>query len=95
MISAIKDQCDHYLHAIPYGEFAGADSRYVFARSPPRSFTPRLTAFYFVNSGTEAIEASSKLAKRATGRTQWSAARRSHHGRHTRPALPSDSIEPS
>jgi len=39
-----------------------------------------LETTYLVNSGTEAIEGSIKLAKRATGRSQIIAARKAYHG---------------
>ncbi len=79
VVAAIKEQCDHYLHVIPYGEFI---------QEPQVEFAERLTALlpsgldcvYFVNSGTEAIEAALKLAKRATGRTELIACHKSYHG---------------
>jgi acetylornithine/succinyldiaminopimelate/putrescine aminotransferase len=79
VVAAIKEQCDRYLHVIPYGEFV---------QEPQVRFAVRLTALlpdgldcaYFVNSGTEAIEAALKLAKRATGRTRLIGCRKSYHG---------------
>lgn len=79
VVAAIKEQCDRYLHVIPYGEFV---------QEPQVRFAERLTALlpdgmdcaYFVNSGTEAIEAALKLAKRATGRTRLIGCRKSYHG---------------
>ncbi len=79
VINAIKDQLDRYLHVIPYGEFV---------QEPQVRFAERLTGLlpegldnvYFVNSGTEAIEAALKLAKRVTGRTRLIGCRKSYHG---------------
>lgn len=79
VVQAIKDQCDRYLHVIPYGEFV---------QEPQVRFAERLTALlpsgldsvYFVNSGTEAIEGALKLAKRITGRTGMIACHKSYHG---------------
>lgn len=79
VVQAIKDQCDRYLHVIPYGEFK---------QEPQQRFADRLTGLlpsgldsvYFVNSGTEAIEAAVKLAKRVTGRTGLVGCRKSYHG---------------
>lgn len=79
VVAAIKEQCDRYLHVIPYGEFIQA---------PQVRFAERLTSLlpagldqvYFVNSGTEAIEASMKLAKRVTGRTGFVACEKGYHG---------------
>ena len=79
VVEAIKEQCDRYLHVIPYGEFL---------QEPQVRFAERLTGLlpegldcaYFVNSGTEAIEAAVKLAKRITGRTRLVGCRKSYHG---------------
>ena len=79
VIAAIKDQCDRYLHVIPYGEFV-QEPQVRFAEKLASLLPPSLDSVYFVNSGTEAIEASLKLAKRATGRTQLIGCRKSYHG---------------
>lgn len=79
VVQAIREQSERYLHVIPYGEFI---------QEPQVRFAERLTGLlpngldcaYFVNSGTEAIEAALKLAKRATGRTRLIGCRRSYHG---------------
>jgi acetylornithine/N-succinyldiaminopimelate aminotransferase len=79
VVEAIKDQLDRYLHVIPYGEFV---------QEPQVRFAERLTELlphgldnvYFVNSGTEAIEAALKLVKRSTGRTRLIGCRKSYHG---------------
>lgn len=79
VVRAIKDQCDRYLHVIPYGEFVqGLQVR--FAEKLTSLLPASLNSVYFVNSGTEAIEASLKLAKRATGRTKLIGCRKSYHG---------------
>ncbi|MBK7083948.1 MAG: aspartate aminotransferase family protein [Flavobacteriales bacterium] len=79
VVQAIKHQCDRYLHVIPYGEFIqGPQVR--FAEKLTSLLPASLNSVYFVNSGTEAIEASLKLAKRATGRTKLVGCRRSYHG---------------
>lgn len=79
VIAAIKEQCDRYLHVIPYGEFV-QDAQVRFAEKVIALLPSSLSSIYFVNSGTEAIEASLKLAKRATGRTQLIGCRKSYHG---------------
>ncbi|MCB0785391.1 MAG: aspartate aminotransferase family protein [Flavobacteriales bacterium] len=79
VVQAIRDQLDHHLHVIPYGEFI---------QEPQVRFAERLTSVlpagldrvYFVSSGTEAIEGALKLAKRATGRTRLLGCRKSYHG---------------
>lgn len=79
VVAAIKDQCDRYLHVIPYGEFI-LEPQVRFAERLTSLLPPGLDSVYFVNSGTEAIEAALKLAKRATGRTRIAGFRRSYHG---------------
>ena len=63
VVAAIKDQCDHFLHVIPYGEFI-QEPQVRFAERLTSILPPGLDSVYFVNSGTEAIEAALKLAKR-------------------------------
>ncbi len=79
VIQAIKDQLDRYQHVIPFGEFSQAPQNKLadkLASLLPNS----LNCSYFVNSGTEANEAALKLAKRATGRHEVVAMKRSYHG---------------
>ena len=79
VVDAIKQQADRYLHVIPYGEFV-QEPQVLFAEELTAHLPAALNSVYFVNSGTEAIEASLKLAKRATGRTRLIGCRRSYHG---------------
>jgi len=79
VVAAIKEQSDRYLHVIPYGEFV-QEPQVRFAERLTSLLPPNLDCVYFVNSGTEAIEASLKLAKRATGRTRLIGCRKSYHG---------------
>lgn len=79
VVDAIKAQCDHFLHVIPYGEFV-QEPQVRFAKQLVDQLPPGLDCVYFVNSGTEAIEAALKLAKRATGRTKLIGCRKSYHG---------------
>ncbi|MBK6629102.1 MAG: aspartate aminotransferase family protein [Flavobacteriales bacterium] len=79
VVQAVKAQCDRYLHVIPYGEFV-QEPQVRFAERLTGLLPPTLDSVYFVNSGTEAIEAAVKLAKRVTGRTRLIGCRRSYHG---------------
>lgn len=79
VVSAIKDQVDRYLHVIPYGEFIQAPQSQLALRLS-EILPTGLDSSYFVNSGTEAIEASLKLAKRYTGRTKLVACEGAYHG---------------
>lgn len=79
VVQAIKDQCERYLHVIPYGEFV-QEPQVRFAEALTAQLPRSLNCVYFVNSGTEAIEAAVKLAKRVTGRTRLIGCRKSYHG---------------
>ncbi len=79
VIAAIKEQLDHYLHVIPYGEFI-QEAQVRYAERLTGLLPPGLDSVYFVNSGTEANEAALKLAKRITGRTRLVACHKSYHG---------------
>lgn len=79
VIRAIKDQCDRFLHIIPYGEFI-QEPQVRFAEKLTSLLPQELASVYFVNSGTEAIEGALKLAKRVTGRTELIACNKSYHG---------------
>ncbi|WP_295830274.1 aspartate aminotransferase family protein [uncultured Winogradskyella sp.] len=79
VISAIKDQLDKYLHVMVYGEYVqkpAVELSKLLADSLPES----LDTTYLVNSGTEAIEGSMKLARRFTGRSEIIAAKNAYHG---------------
>ena len=79
IISAIKDQAEKHLHVMVYGEFI-QDAPLAFARKLTSLLPKQLNCVYAVNSGTEAIEASLKLVKRVTGRTELVSFRGSYHG---------------
>lgn len=79
VVNAIKEQVDKYLHVMVYGEYIqkpAVDFCKLLAAQLPAS----LNKTYLVNSGTEAVEAALKLAKRATGRTQIISCHNAYHG---------------
>lgn len=79
VILAIEDQLNKYLHLNVYGEFI--QSPQVRLAQKLTSLLPgNLNSVYFVNSGSEAIEGSLKLAKRFTGRTEVIAFHNAYHG---------------
>jgi acetylornithine/succinyldiaminopimelate/putrescine aminotransferase len=79
VLKRINEQLGKYMHVMVYGEFI-QEATLEFS-SLLRSFLPdNLDCVYPVNSGTEAIEAALKLAKRVTGRTQLIAFKGSYHG---------------
>ncbi len=79
IISAIKEQADKYLHVMVYGEYSQAPA-VELTKLLAEKMPPPLSKTYLVNSGTEAIEGSLKLARRATGRTEIIAAHHAYHG---------------
>jgi acetylornithine/N-succinyldiaminopimelate aminotransferase len=79
VVKALKEQIDRHLHVMVYGEFV-QDAQLNFARKLASLLPEKLNCVYTVNSGTEAIEAALKLAKRVTGRTELVAFRGSYHG---------------
>ena len=79
VVQAIKDQADKYLHVMVYGEYAQAPAVQL-SRLLAEKLPAPLEKTYLTNSGTEAIEGSLKLARRATGRTEIIAAKQAYHG---------------
>lgn len=79
ILSAIHAQVDRHLHTMVYGEFI-QDAQMNFAEELLALLPSNLQSVYPVNSGTEAIEAAMKLAKRATGRHELIGFKGSYHG---------------
>lgn len=79
VVKAIKEQVERYMHVMVYGEFI-QDAPLEYCRILTGMLEPGLDCLYMVNSGTEAIEASIKLAKRVTGRTEMIGAKWAYHG---------------
>ena len=67
VVKAVKDQAERYMHTMVYGEFV-LSPQVEYAEWLAGHLPADLDSVYFVNSGSEAIEGSMKLAKRATGR---------------------------
>ncbi|MFK7832340.1 MAG: aspartate aminotransferase family protein [Winogradskyella sp.] len=79
VVNAVKTQLDKYLHVMVYGEYIqqpAVDLSKLLAKHLPHP----LESTYLVNSGTEAIEGSLKLARRYTGRSEIIAAKNAYHG---------------
>ncbi|WP_296312586.1 aspartate aminotransferase family protein [Winogradskyella sp. UBA3174] len=79
VVNAIKEQLDKYLHVMVYGEYIqkpAVELSKLIAKNLPQP----LETTYLVNSGTEAIEGSIKLARRYTGRSEIIAAKNAYHG---------------
>lgn len=79
VVEAVKTQLDKYLHVMVYGEYIqkpALELAQLLAKHLPNP----LETTYLVNSGTEAIEGSIKLARRYTGRSEIIAAKNAYHG---------------
>ncbi|MFN5217953.1 MAG: aspartate aminotransferase family protein [Sphingomonadales bacterium] len=79
ILEAIQGQLDQYLHLMVYGEVVQSP-QILLAEALRNVLPPRLDNFYFVNSGSEAIEGAMKLAKRYTGRSVFIAQNNAYHG---------------
>ena len=79
VIEAIQNQLNKHLHVMVYGEFV-QDAQNAMAKELIELLPEQLNCVYTVNSGTEAIEAALKLAKRYTGRMEIVSFRGSYHG---------------
>ncbi len=79
IVNAIQEQSEKYLHVMVYGEYA-QEKPIALCKFLAQHTAPNLEVTYLVNSGTEAIEAALKLAKRHTGRYKIISAKNSYHG---------------
>jgi acetylornithine/succinyldiaminopimelate/putrescine aminotransferase len=79
VLAAIRSQLDAYLHLLVYGELVQSP-QVQYASLLTNHMPATLNSVYFTNSGTEATEGAMKLAKRATGRTEMVAFKKSYHG---------------
>ncbi len=79
IIEAVKTQIEKYAHVMVYGEYAQSPAVLLCKKLAQRLPDP-LETTYLLNSGTEAIEAALKLARRATGRTELLFAHNAYHG---------------
>lgn len=76
---AIKDQLDLHLHTMVYGEHV-QQSQVKFAQLLLDQLAEDYQSLYYLLTGSEAVEAAMKLAKKRTGRTQIIAAKEAYHG---------------
>jgi len=79
VIAAIKRQLDKHLHTMVYGEHVQTP-QVSYASKLTSQLDPSLNSIYYLNSGSEVIEAAMKLVRKATERTEIIAARRAYHG---------------
>lgn len=79
IINAIKKQADKHLHTMVYGEFI-EHPQVKYAQLLTSQLPTSLNCLYYCTSGSEAVEASMKLAKRKTGRTELVSFIGAYHG---------------
>lgn len=79
VVEAIKEQVDKYMHVMVYGEYVQRPA-VEFTKLLASHLPKKLETTYLVNSGTEAMEGTIKLARRHTGRSQIIAAHHAYHG---------------
>ena len=76
IIEAAKKQLDSHMHVMVYGEYIQSPQN-LLGELLASILPPNLQSSYFMTSGTEAIDAAMKLAKRVT-KKGWVCG--SHHG---------------
>lgn len=79
IVTAVQEQASKYMHVMVYGEYEQGPA-VEYAKLLAGNLPTTLNSTYLVNSGTEAIEGSIKLARRHTGRTEIIAAHHAYHG---------------
>jgi acetylornithine aminotransferase len=79
IVKSIKDQAEQYLHVMVYGEYILKPALELSQKLEGLLPEP-LEQTYLVNSGTEAIDAAIKLARKATGRAQIISSKNCYHG---------------
>ncbi|MGL1887824.1 MAG: aspartate aminotransferase family protein [Reichenbachiella sp.] len=79
VVEAIKDQVDHYMHLMVYGEFIEGP-QVQLAKAIVDTLPDHLDNVFLVNSGSEAAEGALKLAKRYTGKTKIISCNNAYHG---------------
>ncbi len=79
IVEAVQKQAAKYMHLMVYGEYIEAP-QVAFAKLLTDQLPKSLNSLYYVNSGSESIEAAMKLAKRYTGRSEMIAFRKAYHG---------------
>ncbi|MFM2267954.1 MAG: hypothetical protein RL757_1395 [Bacteroidota bacterium] len=79
VLAAIELQLKKYLHTMVYGEFV-LSPQVELATLLAKHLPPSLDSVYLTNSGTEAVEAAMKLAKRLTNRSEIVAMKNAYHG---------------
>lgn len=90
VVQAVRAQAGDYFHLMVYGEMIEAP-QVLHAQLLASVLPPSLNCIYYVNSGSEAVDAALKLAKRLTGRRRILSFYNCYHGSsHAAMSLMSD-----
>jgi acetylornithine/succinyldiaminopimelate/putrescine aminotransferase len=81
--AAISAQLEKYLHLMVYGEVVQEPQLRLATAMQATLPADKLNSFYFLNSGSEAIEAAIKLVRKATGRNEIVTCVNAYHGSST------------
>lgn len=79
VVAAVKAQAENYFHLMVYGEMIEAP-QVMHAELLTSILPDSLDCVYYLNSGSEAVEAALKLAKRLTGRRKMIGFINAYHG---------------
>jgi acetylornithine/succinyldiaminopimelate/putrescine aminotransferase len=79
IVEAVKSQAEKYMHSMVYGEFIYSP-QVRLAEAITSLLPENLNNVFLVNSGSEAVEAALKLAKRFTGRREIISFKNAYHG---------------
>lgn len=79
IVEAVQSQASTYMHTMVYGEHIQSP-QVEYATLLSNTLQNGLDSVYFVNSGSEAVEAALKLARKVTGRTEIISCARAYHG---------------
>ncbi len=79
VVNAVKLQAETYMHTMVYGEHIQAP-QVEYATLLTEVLNNGLNSIYYVNSGSEAVEAAMKLARKATGRYDIISCANAYHG---------------
>lgn len=79
VVKAVQEQAARYMHIMVYGEMVESP-QVKYAALMASQMPAGLQSFYFLNSGSEAVEGALKLAKRLTGRSEMIGMRNAYHG---------------
>jgi acetylornithine/N-succinyldiaminopimelate aminotransferase len=79
IVNAVTNQALQYMHLMVYGELIQSP-QVLLAEKLSKVLPPELSSYYFVASGSEAVEGSLKLAKRFTSRNRLVSFSNAYHG---------------